>query len=92
MLYVMCHVLGVMCHESNVKQNQNNSIYYLFVCLCNQLVELDGGGSVTNKAYLVNFKKINEHFCDRLVELAGEGSLISGAFPVYLIGSLKVGL
>ena len=52
---------------------------YFFVCFCDDLLELYGGGSVINGAYIVIF--CIKVFWHKFVELVWEGSIIRGAYP-----------
>ena len=55
----------------------------IYICFCDKLVELDGGGSVINKAYLVYF--LIELFWYKLLELVGEGSFYQRGLPGLVI-------
>ena len=47
-------MLGVRCQVSGVTCKKKIMVYF-FVCFCDDLLELYGGGSVINGAYLVIF-------------------------------------
>ena len=64
---------GFRCQVSHVKK----IMLYFFVCFCDDLLELYGGGSVINGAYIVIF--CIKVFWHKFVELVWEGSIIRGA-------------
>ena len=83
---VKCQVSGVRCQVLGVRFQVSSftckkiMLYFLF-CFCDDLLELYGGGSVINGAYLVIFFFIKV-FWDKFVELVCGGSVINGAYPV----------